>query len=239
MKKAIKNVFVAVLCFAVIGSMALFGCKTQATETTAAAETTAAPATTAIAETTAAETTAAETTGDLDQVDPWILEMREGLDQYRGDINYKGEYGALPTWDTELVLTLAEIEQIKKGNPETGEPWKVGYVMDASAGDHTNSLLKGMNDVLTHLGIELIGTVDPQFDPAKERAGVENFLAAGADVVIGAPIDPTASAESFRPVIDAGKKFVIWSNIPKGYEYGKDYVGVSSAMAEDLGSFLQ
>jgi ribose transport system substrate-binding protein len=94
-----------------------------------------------------------------------------------------------------------------------------------------------MEDVLDHLGIELIGTVDPQFDPAKERAGAENFLAAGADIIIGAPIDATASAESFRPVIDAGKKFVIWSNIPKGYEYGKDYVGVSSAMAQDLGVF--
>jgi ABC-type sugar transport system substrate-binding protein len=162
--------------------------------------------------------------------------MRAGLDQFRGEINYKGEYGATPTWDTELFLTLAEVEQVKKGNAE-GKKWKVGYVMDASAGDHTNSLLKGMKDVLDHMGMELIGTVDPQFDPAKERAGVENFLVAGADIIIGAPIDATASGESFRPVIDAGKKFVIWSNIPKGYEYGKDYVGVSSAMAQDLGVF--
>jgi ribose transport system substrate-binding protein len=236
MKNVFKGIIVAVLCLALVGVFALFGCKQPAAETTAAetaaAETTAAPETTA-----AAETTAAEATEDLNVIDPWILEMREGLDPYRGDINYKGEYGATPTWDTELFLTLAEVEQIKKGNPETGKPWKVGYVMDASAGDHTNSLLKGMNDVLSHLGMELIGTVDPQFDPAKERAGAENFIAAGADVVIGAPIDATASAESFRPVLDAGKKFVIWSNIPKGYEYGRDYVGVSSAMAEDLGVF--
>jgi ribose transport system substrate-binding protein len=162
--------------------------------------------------------------------------MRDGLDPFRGEIGYKGEYGATPTWDTELVLTIAEVEQIQKGKDD-GSKWKVAYVMDAAAGDHTNSLLKGMKDVLDHLGLELIGTVDPQFDPAKERAGVENFLAAGADIIIGAPIDATASAESFRPVVDAGKPFVIWSNIPKGYEYGKDFVGVSSAMAQDLGVF--
>jgi len=215
MKKTVTSIIAAVICLVLIGTLSLFGCKTEE----------------------AAETTAAETSEDLNVVDPWILEMRAGLDPYRGEIGYKGEYGATPTWDTELVLTLAEVEQIMAGNPDTGEKWKVGYVMDASAGDHTNSLLKGMEDVLDHLGIELIGTVDPQFDPAKERAGAENFLAAGADIIIGAPIDATASAESFRPVIDAGKKFVIWSNIPKGYEYGKDYVGVSSAMAQDLGVF--
>jgi len=232
MKKLFLSLVIAVMVITMLLTFSVIGCKKETVETTAAAETTAAPATTASAETTAA----AETTATSIEPDPWILEMRAGLDQFRGEINYKGEYGATPTWDTELFLTLAEVEQVKKGNAE-GKKWKVGYVMDASAGDHTNSLLKGMKDVLDHLGMELIGTVDPQFDPAKERAGVENFLVAGADIIIGAPIDATASGESFRPVIDAGKKFVIWSNIPKGYEYGKDYVGVSSAMAQDLGVF--
>ena len=157
--------------------------------------------------------------------------MRKGLDPYRGSIDYKGEYGAVPTWDTDLVLTVDEVNQIR------AKKAKVGYVMDAAAGDHTNSLLKGMKDVFAQLGITLIGTVDPQFDVEKERAGAENFIAMGADLVIGAPIDPVASAESFRPVLNAGKKFVIWSNIPKGYMYGKDFVGVSSAMAQDLGRF--
>jgi len=177
----------------------------------------------------------AEEEEDLDVIDPFILQLREGLDKYRGEINYKGEYGATPTWDSELFLTIAEVEQIREGNPETGEPWKVGYVMDASGGSHTTSMLQAMNDVFDYLGMEFLGEVDPQYDPAAERAGAENFIAAGADVVIGAPIDPVASAESFRPVLDAGKDFVIWSNIPEGYEYGTDFVGVSSAMAEDLG----
>ncbi len=161
--------------------------------------------------------------------------MRAGLDPYRGEIAYLGEFGAIPTWDAELYLTLAEVEKIREGNTETGEPWKVGYVMDASGGSHTTSMLKAMNDVFDYLGMEFLGEVDPQYDLAAERVGAENFIAAGTDVVIGAPINPVASAESFRPVLDAGKKFVIWSNIPEGYEYGTDFVGVSSAMAEDLG----
>jgi ribose transport system substrate-binding protein len=166
-----------------------------------------------------------------DEIDPFFFELREGLDPYRGPIHYKGEYGQTPTWDTDLVLTVNEVNRVRAKNA------KVGFVLDASAGDYTTAQLKGMNDVFDHLGIKLIGVVDPQFDTEKEREGAENFVAMGADIVIGGPIDATASAESFRPVLDAGKKFVIWSNIPKGYEYGRDYVGVTSAMAQDLGIY--
>jgi ABC-type sugar transport system substrate-binding protein len=172
-----------------------------------------------------------EMEADGDEIDPWIIEMRKGLDPYRGDITYKGEYGATPTWDTDLVLTVNEVKRVRATKS------KVGYVMDAAAGDYTTSQLKGMEDVFEHLGIDFIGQVDPQFDPAKEKAGVEDLLTMGADIIIGAPIDAVASAESFRAVGDAGKKLVIWSNIPNGYEYGRDYVGVASAMAEDLGKF--
>jgi ribose transport system substrate-binding protein len=177
------------------------------------------------------EEEAVEMTAGPDEIDPWILNMRKGLDPYRGDITYKTEFGEYPTWDTELVLTVGEVEKIRK------KKVKVGYVMDAAAGDYTTSQLKGMEDVFDHLGIDFVAQVDPQFDPAKEKAGVEDMLAMGADIIIGAPIDAVASAESFRAVGDAGKKFIIWSNIPQGYEYGKDYVGIASAMAEDLGKF--
>ncbi|KKK89035.1 hypothetical protein LCGC14_2737160, partial [marine sediment metagenome] len=147
-----------------------------------------------------------------DQIDPWIFEMRKGLDPYRGEINYKTENGLDPTWDTELVLTIGEVERIRATNT------KVGFVMDAAAGDYTTAQLKGMQDVFDHLGIDFIGVVDPQFDVAKEKAGVEDLLTMGADVIIGAPIDAVASAESFRTVGEQGKKFVIWYNIPQGYE---------------------
>jgi ribose transport system substrate-binding protein len=170
-----------------------------------------------------------ETGGD--EIDPWIQEMRAGLNPYRGKIHYKGEYGQTPTWDTGLFLTVNEVKRCRETKA------KVGFVLDAAAGDYTTAQLKGLKDVLNHLGMQLVSVVDPQFDTAKERAGAEDLVTMGADIIIGGPIDAIASAESFRPVLDAGKKFVIWSNIPKGYEYGRDYVGVTSAMAQDLGVY--
>ena len=234
MKRKLLFVTILALVTALIATLSFSGCTGALEEAVTSAVEEAAGEVESAVEEMVEETMAEE---DKDVIDPWIVEMREGLDPYRGEIDYVGEYGAIPTWDTELYLTIAEVEKVKEGNPETGEPWKVGYVMDASAGDHTNSLLLGMNDVLEHFGMELVGTVDPQFDPAVERSGAEDLLTAGADIMIGAPIDATASAESFQPVLDAGKPFVIWSNIPVGYEYGTDYVGVSSAMAQDLAVF--
>ena len=235
MKKFLTILGVSAVSIGMLVTFSLTGCKGEVEEAVTEAVEEAVEEVEEAVE--AVEEVAKEEEEDLDVIDPWIEEMRAGLDPYRGEIGYVGEFGATPTWDTELYLTLAEVEKLKEGNPETGEAWKVGYVMNASAGDHTAALLQGMNDVLSHLGMELVGTIDPQFDPAVERSGCEDLLTAGADIIIGAPIDATASAESFQPALDAEKPFVIWSNIPAGYEYGKDYVGVSSAMAQDLGVF--
>ena len=211
-----KKLLALLISISLFGSLSFigFGCKTtEVVETTT------------VAETTVAETTVAETE-DENQVDPWILEKRDPLKDLRHELDYKGEYGQTATWDTELVLTSTEVEKIKEGNPETGQPWKVGFVMDSEWGDYTTALVLGLNQAIDHLGMELIGVVDPRLDSALEMAGVEDLVSAGADIIIGAPVDATASAESFRPVLDAGKKLVIWSNIPIGYEYPNDYVGV-------------
>jgi hypothetical protein len=49
------------------------------------------------------------------EIDPWILETRRGLEPYRGTIDpsFKGPDGQTPTWDTELVLTVAEVQEGK------------------------------------------------------------------------------------------------------------------------------
>ena len=219
MKRIAMIIMIAFISVMIITSFSFFGCRQEAVVTTAAE----------------ADVTE-EAVADKNVIDPWIVEMRAGLDQFRGEIGYKGEYGHTPTWDTELYLTIAEVEKIRQGK-EDGSKWKVAYVMDGSHADHTTALVKGMQDVLDHLNMELVSVVDPELDVTREKSGVESVLALDPDVVIGAPIDPVASAESFRPVIEAGKKFVIWSNIPQGYEYNKDFVGVSSAMAQDLGLF--
>ena len=49
-----------------------------------------------------------------------------------------------------------------------------------------------------------------------------------SSLVITLVVDPVSGAQAFKKVVDAGKKLVLISNVPQGFEHGKDYVGVVS-----------
>jgi len=76
------------------------------------------------------------------EIDPWILETRRGLEPYRGTIDpsFKGPDGQTPTWDTELVLTVADVEKIRKEN------YKVAFNMDGAQGEYHEAMTKGIRD---------------------------------------------------------------------------------------------
>ena len=52
------------------------------------------------------------------------------------------------------------------------------------------------------------------------------MLAEKPSVVLSLPLDPTTSAEAFRPAVEAGTKLVLLSNLPTGYKQGKEYVAI-------------
>lgn len=222
MKKILLIVLISLISASMILAFTITGCKTV-TSTTAAAETTAAA-------TTAAETTAAtvtETTTDLNQPDPWILDVKKGLDQYRGDIGFKGPQGQTPIWDSELMLTIGEVDKVRQGNYKIIIPWW------AKEGEYVTSLGKGIADTAAHLGMQVIAEADAAFDPAKQKNDVETMMALNPDIVIILPLDPTIAAATLRPLVDAGKKVVLISNQPEGFVAGKDYVGITTSMPYD------
>ncbi len=175
---------------------------------------------------------AAGSGGDSAKVDPWITQVREGLEKYRGTFNFKGPNGQTPTWDSQVVLTLGEVEKIKGGNYTAVIAWH------GSQGEYTDALGGGIKDGLKHLGIKLIGEASAEFDPAKQKSDVENLMAMNPDVVISLPTDSVTSVETFKPVVEKGKKLVLISNQPKGYVHGKDFVGLSTSMPQDQGKFM-
>lgn len=230
MKKSMLFILIVIIATAMVATFTLAGCKATTTETTTAATTVAV---TTAAETTVAETTAAaETTKD--EIDPWILDVRKGLDKYRGKIDpsFKGPDGQTPTWDTDLVLTVSEVEKIKQGH------YKVAFNMDGSQGEYHVAMTQGIKDACEHLGMELVAVTDAAFDPAKQKSDIETTLALKPDIIISAPVDKVSSAEAFKPAVDAGVKLVFWSNQPNGYEYGKDFVGISTSQPYDQAKFM-
>lgn len=210
-----NKLFLLMFVFVLLASMILTGCaKKKAEEEAPSVE-------------------AVEEVGG-DEIDPWILEVRKGLDKYRGKIDpsFKGPDGQTPTWDTELVLTVAEVEKIRKGS------YKVAFNMDGSQGEYHEAMTKAIKDACEHLGMELVAVTDAGFDPTKQKSDIETTLALKPDIIISAPVDKVSAAEAFRPAIEAGVKLVFWSNQPDGYKQGRDFVGISTSMPYDQGVFM-
>jgi ribose transport system substrate-binding protein len=55
------------------------------------------------------------------------------------------------------------------------------------------------------------------------------------DVILTIPVDPVSAGKAFRSALDQGAKFVILSNPPAGWVYGKDYVTVVTDDIYEMG----
>ena len=231
MRKSLLLALIVLMAITMVATFSLAGCKKETAETTAA-ETTAA-ATTMAAETTVAETAAETTAEDMTAIDPKIIEFRQGLDKFRTtNSNFKGPGGQTPTWDTELVLTKAEVAKIQESKHTAA------LARHGSQGEYTEALYGGCIDYLKYLGFEITADTSAEFDDAKLKSNVETIMATKPDVIIGFPQNTITAAEIFRPVVDAGIKLVFVSNLPDKFVHNKDYVGVSTSQPFDQAIFM-
>ncbi len=165
----------------------------------------------------------AEEAVDLDAVDPWYLEMRSPEKPYiTPGVRFTGVEGEKPVYDVDLVLTRREVEKIR------AMKLTAAYVDNNLAGEYTLAIHGGAIDTFKYLGIKVLAETTADFDPIKQKADVESVLALNPDIVVGYPVDPTTGTEVFRPVVNAGKILVLVSNRPKGYQPGREYVGIST-----------
>ena len=133
-----------------------------------------------------------------------------------------GPNGEESTLASELQLTDADIEKLRAGNYTAAISWH-----EASS-DFSQGSTKGMRERLDELGIELVAVGDAQFDAAKQGKDIESILARKPDALISIPVDPSAAAP-YREAVRQGVKLAFISNVPAGFRYGKDYVGIGSS----------
>ncbi len=130
-----------------------------------------------------------------------------------------GPGGESPTPSSEVTLTDAEVAQIKAMKATAALLWH-------TSSDFVNAVTAGANDEFARLGVEVVATTDAGFDSAKQMSDIETVLAKNPSAILALPLDPTTSAQAFKPAVDAGVKIVLLSNVPAGYVQGKDYVGI-------------
>jgi ribose transport system substrate-binding protein len=166
---------------------------------------------------------AAEEAVDMDEIDPLWAEMHAlEADYINPAVKFTGTAGEQPVYDNDLYLTRGEVEKIRAMN------LKAVYVDNNLAGEYTLAIHGGAIDVFEYLNIEVLAETQADFDPAKQASDVETVMALDPDIVVGYVVDPVTGAQSFKPVVDAGKVLVFVSTRPEGYMPGREYVGIST-----------
>ncbi|WP_105103069.1 substrate-binding domain-containing protein [Microbulbifer pacificus] len=131
----------------------------------------------------------------------------------------RGPLGNIAVNAEQISLTPQETSQVRD------KKYKAALVWHGSS-NWVNALSEGARDTFTQLGINIVAETDAQYDPAKQAADIENVMALQPDIVLSLVIDSTSAANSFRAAVHRGSKLVLLSNPIRGFEPGKDYVGI-------------
>ncbi len=135
----------------------------------------------------------------------------------------KGPNGEEPSPASDLVLSAAEIDQIKAMGATAA------IVMHYGGNDWSRAQVEGLKHRFGELGIEVIAVTDAGFKPEKQVADIETVMAQSPDIIVSVPTDPAATAAAYKAAAEAGVKIVFMENTPPGMTVGKDYVSVVSA----------
>jgi len=231
MKKQKVLVMVALV---VIVAMVLFSCKPGAIEE--AIEEVVEEVEAAIEEVEEAAEEVEEVTEeaeDMDEIDPFLLSIREPWESLKSVINvdWIGPDGEIPQLDNTIWLTKGEVAQLQAGKPD-GTPYTYANAQNNTAGEYSLAMnagpTSGLEVYMDYLGIELIASASAEFDPIKQKADVETMVALNPDIIVGYATDAVTGAESFQPAVDAGIPLAFISTVPAGYEYGKEFIGIST-----------
>ena len=140
-----------------------------------------------------------------------------------------GPHGESATPSSQLTLTPEEITKLKAGHYTAALLWH-------TSSDFTNGVTAGAKDAFAAMGIDIVATTDAGFDSAKQMNDVETITAKKPSVILALPLDPVGSAAAFKPALAAGAKLVFLSNVPNGYQAGKDYVSIVTDDLHAMGS---
>ncbi|MBD0865784.1 MAG: substrate-binding domain-containing protein [Rhodobacteraceae bacterium] len=92
--------------------------------------------------------------------------------------------------------------------------------------DFTVAVTQGATDEFSRLGIEVVAETNAEFDAGKQRSDLETVMAKQPDIILSLPLDPVTSAAAFAEARDSGVSITFLSNVPNGYEHGRDYAAI-------------
>lgn len=223
MKKTLMTLLVVSISLMLITSFSLIGCKTEGTSTEE--ETTEE---TAEEEEVAEEEEEVEEPSLLDEIT--VTEEIEKWAEYTAlEPDTRGPEGEIPIWYSEILnLTEEEIMQVREG------ALKVAWIAQ-NMHPAEEARIRGAEQAMEELNMELISVTDCELDPAKQMANVETVMALNPDAITSLAVDPVQAVEAFRPAVEAGVILSFMSGVPQGYTMGVEYAGMVTVDAYGSG----
>lgn len=145
------------------------------------------------------------------------------------EITTTGPDGETATWYDQIELTQDELEQVRSMK------LRACYEL-VTESEWSQANLLGFQDAAKEMGMEVVGTASAELDPIRQKNNMENFAALNCDIITAQPQDLDLAAATFDPLVAKGVKLVFLSNVPTGYEPGKQYVSALTDSLVDMGT---
>jgi ribose transport system substrate-binding protein len=130
-----------------------------------------------------------------------------------------GPNGATGQPASVLTFTDEEIKRLQAGH------YSVALLFQTSS-DWANAVTLGAQDELKALGIEVAGLSNSNYSASDQAHAVQTILAKKPSGIVVWPVNPDELRPALQKAADAGVKLALISNMPSGFQQGKDYVGL-------------
>lgn len=130
-----------------------------------------------------------------------------------------GPNGAKGEPASVLTFTDEEIKKLQAGK------YSVALLFQTSS-DWANAVTLGAQDELKALGIEVAGLSNSNYSASDQAHAVGTMLAKKPSGIVVWPVNPDELKPALQKAADAGVKLALISNMPTGFQQGKDYVGL-------------
>ena len=145
------------------------------------------------------------------------------LKEIQGKVLSKGPHGEEPSTRDAVMLSDAEVAQVKAKGATAA------IVMHYAGNDWATAQVNGLKAEFARLGIDVVAVTDANFSPGQQVSNIETVLAKKPDIIVSIPTDPVATASAYKRAAEAGVKLVFMDNVPNEFVAGKDYESVVSA----------
>jgi len=128
---------------------------------------------------------------------------------------------------------VASDDTLNSMNPETGEPWKIGF----SAYGQSNEFAVIFGDAAKAKGEELGVTVDlldAEYDVNQQLSQLETFITNDCDAIIMAPVDASAMDAGMEKIKEAGIPLICFNVGVEDTSYLDSFVGSDDVEVGEL-----